>query len=145
MRAAVGVVIVSPDHKWVLLECAGSANNRLKMIGGGIKETETLEDATVRETLEETGLHIDGDRLEPLLTQVTEISGRLRTHTFFLYRANWDEVGHYSQDANQYRVVWTRIESAMKQRPMGKTAFYVAEIFPRVVRFAVKCLGVSLN
>lgn len=63
VRHSARAIIIS-DGKIVMIRSL--ENNYFKFPGGGIEPNESKEDALIRETLEETGLHVIPDTIEEL-------------------------------------------------------------------------------
>ncbi len=111
-RGAASVVIVSPEGN-ILLVPDGSF---FQLPGGKIRENEFPRDAAVRETAEEVGKWIDLASLEPLCKTRFLQKGKQRTHHFFLYRMNKEEVMLPPVGANTPTPFWMPIQQAKNRK-----------------------------
>ena len=63
VRHSARAIIISDDN---IAMIRSLENNYFKFPGGGIEPNESKEDALIRETLEETGLHVIPETIEEL-------------------------------------------------------------------------------
>ena len=107
----VGAVIVQ-DGRVLMVKNAGEPH--YYTVGGRVKLHETLEQAVLRETYEETGLRFEIDRLVWVQQNFFQIDGRPYHEVAFLYLMNADGVtgicGGSSTDHDDEQLIWLPID-----------------------------------
>ena len=130
MRA--GAIIL--DNNFVaLIERFREGNHYFVFPGGGVKKNETLEDAVVREVLEETGLEVVVDRL------IAEIHYRDEKQFYYLVEfvggvfgsgEGKEMVGLSPPDRGRYIPVWKAISELSMLDGWPRPLFEIVSRFP---------------
>ena len=116
-RIIVSVLIKCKD-KYLFIKQdkkGGAYQGCLHMVGGGLEDNETLEEAVKRETLEE--VHIPLEKVEPFDfdSDITMYKGEMTQLIFLRYTAEIEDfMGHADSDANE--MVWIAKEDLLKYK-----------------------------
>ena len=116
-RIIVSVLIKCKD-KYLFIKQdkkGGAYQGCLHMVGGGLEDNETLEEAIKRETLEE--VHIPLEKVEPFDfdSDITMYKGEMTQLIFLRYIAEIEEfIGHADSDAKE--MIWISKEDILKYK-----------------------------
>ena len=116
-RIIVSVLIKCKD-KYLFIKQdkkGGAYQGCLHMVGGGLEDNETLEEAVKRETLEE--VHIPLEKVEPFDfdSDITMYKGEMTQLIFLRYTAEIEDfIGHADSDAKE--MVWIAKEDLLKYK-----------------------------
>jgi 8-oxo-dGTP diphosphatase len=109
----VGVGAVILDHKKLLLEKRGNepAKGKWSIPGGVVELGESLEDAVIRETKEETCLDVEASRLIDVVHQVDlDEEGRVKYHFVIVDYFVTVKGGTAKADSDADELQWVALE-----------------------------------
>ena len=129
IRASAKAVII--ENGKILLQCCMNREFGLEYFelpGGGQRPLEKMEDAVVRECLEETGCHVEIIRFFALCEEIITIESVCRDYPDYAHRAfhiflckikDVPREAHSEEDTNQTDVRWFPLEevAGLRLRP----------------------------
>ncbi len=119
--------VVEADGKYLLVEERGPEGLVLNQPAGHLDPGETLQQAAVRETLEETGWHVELDGIVGLALYTAPSNGITYHRTTFSARPLREEIGA-ALDHGIERALWLSYEEILAESARMRSPLVIAAI-----------------
>jgi 8-oxo-dGTP pyrophosphatase MutT (NUDIX family) len=133
-RCVIGGVKTSDGRIMLVKQTADRQDpgQHVSPVGGHVKSGESLDEALLRETLEELGLEKFGYKLIGKKAFNREVIGRKENHLFCVYEITTDEIPNLGDEAESF-VYYTKdeLKRLLKEQPthFGDAYHFVAREF----------------